>query len=305
MLLWSWASAPAWAKDESAGAMLKDIEALFAAGDFESASQGVNELLIKDQRLASETKARVYLMKARLEMAYGRSAEIRLWLAKAHEANSALALDPVKDPPQLNAVWEDLKTTKGGQAAVAQQTTGGTGKFAVGLLPLGIGHFDAGRFKDGLLFATSEALFLLASSSVVEEKNDQYLLGGVSFLGIYGYELYDMLPSLSALHAEAASSLRFSLSFFPFGVAQAKNGDSAKAFAIAAIQSVLLTLGVTSEKIGQRNVALGLFAAGWGYGILDGVSNHADRAGTAFQFRVLPTATEGRAGAMLLSTLSL
>lgn len=304
-LFWIWTAAPASGRDgDSPAARLKEAEALFAAGDFESASRGVNELLIRDQSLAAEARARVYLMKARLELAYGRSAEIRLWLGKAHEANPGLSLDPVKDPPQLNAIWVELKQTRGGGTAVAQQTTGGTGTFAVGLLPLGIGHFDAGRFKDGLLFATSEALFLLASTTVVDDKSDQYLLGGVTFVGIYGYELYDMLPSLSS-HADAASGLKFGLSFFPFGVAQAKNGDSAKAFALASIHSILITLAVTSEKDGQRNVALGLFGAGWAYGILDGVSNHADRPGTAFDFRLVPTASQGRAGALLVSTLAL
>jgi hypothetical protein len=297
---------PALAKEgESAASRLKEAEALYAAGDFESASRGVNDLLIRDQGLSAEARGRVYLMKARLELAFGRGAEIRLWLAKAHEANPNLDLDPVKDPPQLNAVWEELKQAKGPAPAVAAQTTGGTGTLAVGLLPLGIGHFDAGRFKDGLLFASSESFFLLASTTVVEKKSDQYLLGGVSFLGIYGYELYDMLPSLASNHPEGTQSLRFGLSFLPFGVAQAKNGDSAKAFAIASIQSVLLTVAVTSEKTGQRNVGLGLFAVGWAYGILDGVSNHAERSSTAFQFQVVPTAVAGQAGALFVSTLAL
>lgn len=300
-----WNSAPAEAKDASTASKLKEVEALFAAGDFESAARGVNEALVHDQSLPSEAQARLYLMKARLEMAYGRVSEIRLWLAKAHEANPGLALDPVKDPPQLNQIWEDLKKTKGAPAVVAQQTTGGTGSFAVGLLPIGIGHFDAGRFKDGLLFASSEALFLLASTTVVDDKKNQYVLGGVSFVGIYGYELYDMLPTLASSHPESAHSLRFGLSFFPFGVAQAKNGDSAKAFALASIQSVLLTLGVTSEKTGQRNVALGLFAAGWAYGVLDGVSNHADKPASAFRFRVVPVAGSKHHGAALESTLFL
>ncbi len=59
MLLSIWASAPASAKDESAGSKLKEVEALFAAGDFESASRGVNDLLIRDQSLSSEAQARV------------------------------------------------------------------------------------------------------------------------------------------------------------------------------------------------------------------------------------------------------
>ncbi len=298
-------AAPAEARDGSAATQLKEAEALFAAGDFESASRGINEILVQDQSLPAEAQARVYLMKARLEMAFGRGAEIRLWLGKAYDANPGLALDPVKDPPQLNATWEDLKRTRGTPAAVAQQTTGGTGLFAVGLLPLGIGHFDAGRFKDGLLFTSSEALFLLASTTVVDDKEDQYVLGGLSFLGIYGYELYDMLPSFAPAQAESAQSLRFALSFFPFGVGQAKNGDSAKAFGLASMQSVLLTLAVTSEKDGQRNVALGLFTAGWAYGILDGVSNHAEKSASRFRFRVVPTASSARPGAALESTLFL
>ena len=268
-------AAPAQAREEGP-AKLKEVEALFAAGDFESASRGINDILIQDQSLPAEGRARVFLMKARLELAYGRLSEIRLWLAKAHAVSPNLTLDPVKDPPQLVATWEELKHEGGAATVESKPMGGGVGNFYIGLLPLGVGHFDAGRFKDGLLFTTSEALFLLASS-LVESKANQRVLGGMSFLGAYGYELFDLIPNQVARDAEAAQTLRYSLSFLPFGVAQAKNGEFIKAFGIATAQSVLLTVGVMSPGESQRNVALGLFAASWSYGILDGIANHQDK----------------------------
>ncbi len=309
VLLLGGAAAAEAREGEVAAAKLKDAEALYAAGDFESASRGLNEILIRDQGLSPEARARLYLLKARLELAYGRSSEIRLWLAKAHDANPTLALDPVKDPPQLNAIWEDLKQEGGAALPESKPAGGGLGNFYVGLLPLGIGHLDAGKYKDGLLFTSSEALFLLASS-MVEKKRDQRILGTLAFLGAYGYELFDLLPTQTTRDADSAASLRFGLSFFPFGVAQAKNGDYTKAFGIATVESVLLTVGVMSTGESQRNVALGLFMAAWAYGILDGVANHQDRLADTesepeapFSVGFQPATEDGRLSGLVVSTL--
>lgn len=286
-------------------ASLKEIDQLFASGDFEGTQKRVNELLVKDTDLPAERRAQLYLMKARLELAYGHHGELRLWLGKAKRANPSLALDPVKDPPQLVAVWDDLKRA-GGEARPKPE---GTGSFAIGMLPLGIGHFDAGRYKDGALFLSLESLAGLAASTSVHGSG---AFGALTITGAYGYELLDMLPELARRGESGAGTVRYMLSYFPFGVGQAKNREPLKAVSLAALQSVLLTAGSLAPEAGQRNTSFGLLGLVWAYGVLDAVSNHVDVTLSGdgdeeppFRFAVIPTKGERGYGAAAQFTLSL
>lgn len=80
-------------------------EAMFAAGNFAQALRQVNDLLVEDQQISPSLRARLYLLKARLELAFRHTDELALWLAKAHGQDPALTLDPLIDPPGLVEVW--------------------------------------------------------------------------------------------------------------------------------------------------------------------------------------------------------
>jgi hypothetical protein len=266
------------AAGQSAGSLAVG-EQLYAAGDYDGASQQINELLARDGTLPAAERARAYLMKARLELAYGRQAEIHLWLAKACQANPQLTLDPVKDPPSLIAAWRELRKHQT-QTAARAEAQESPGRFLAGLLPFGLGHVEAGRPKDGALFLSAESLALLAAATLPRGEDDHadhpraHRLGAGLLLGLYGYELVDLLPELTAYEPSWASGLSYGLSFAPFGVAQAKNHEPVKAAALAAVDAVLLTAATMGTDDAQRRAALGLLGVAWVYGIVDGLLNH-------------------------------
>lgn len=268
---------------------LKDGEQLFSAGDFDGSAKKVNELLLHEGDLKASERAKLYLMKARLESAFGRKHDVRLWLEKAHQTDSSLALDPVLDPPPLQLAWDDIKRaskpakvpTEPEGPTLANPSAGGAASIGASLLPLGFGHDLSGRYRDGALFLSSELLVLLAANTLPSSDNPsarqtqhpraREVLGSVAFLGLYGYEVGDLLADVGGI--------RTMLNFFPLGAAQAKNGDTSKALAIAAAQSMLLTAGALAPQDSQRRMALGLLGVTWIYSIADGFVY--DHGGTA------------------------
>lgn len=277
-------------------ASLPEIEASFAAGDFEATARRVNELLIRDFELPPERRAAVYLMKARLELAFDRPAELRLWLTKAYQTDPSLALDPVKDPPKLIAVYDEIRGAPkrvGGKGDAANKETVALKEgdaFWVGLMPFGIGHFDADKPKDGGLFLSAELLSLLATATLPEPKSGghrshRFVFGTMTFAGIYGYELLDMTSVLASRDPASTSRLRYALSYFPFGVAQAKNREPLKAWSLAVSQAALLTTATLASEHHQRRSALGLFALSMAYGIYDGLTHHRDALASTFEER--------------------
>ena len=91
-------------------ASLSEATTLYDAGDFGSATVMVNEMILNEGALAPENMALVFLLKARLELAFDRPLELRLWLTKARALGLPLTLDPLKDPPQLVSLWTEIGT---------------------------------------------------------------------------------------------------------------------------------------------------------------------------------------------------
>lgn len=273
ILLFALAAAP-----QARADTLKESETLFSSGDFDASAKKVNELLLDEERLKGADRAKLFLMKARLELAFGRKHDVKLWLEKAYQADATLALDPVLDPPALQAILTELKRAPKPVApppAADAEPTHAAMSVAAGLLPFGFGHDLAGRYRDGALFLSSELLVLLAantlpSSDEPEDRRTQHprareIIGGTFFLGLYGYEVGDRLNDVAGI--------RTFLDFFPLGAPQAKNGEPAKALAFAAAQSMLVTAGALAPRPAQRNMALGAAAVAWAYGVIDGFVN--------------------------------
>ena len=298
----------------SVEAHLKETETLFRAGDFDGAAKRVNDLLVDEAGLAPAERGRLYLMKARLETAFSRKQEVRLWIEKAFQADPTLTPDPVLDPPALQSAWEDVK--RGSHSATKDVGRSGRGDndkgigVATGLLPFGFGHMSEGRYRDGALFLSSELLFLLASNTLTNGAPSFVpagpLLASATFAGLYGYEVGDRLGDIAKQNPDAAATLHSALSLFPLGAAQAKNGDGTKALAFAAAQSALLTAAALSPKDGERRMALAAFAVTWAFSIVDGFANDHGNSGkdsdkSAAAMSVMPLAN---GGAMLTVTIT-
>ncbi len=253
---------------------LRESEILFGAGDFDTAAKRVNELLVDEAKLAPPVRAKLFLMKARLEAAFGRKQpEVRLWLEKAHQTDGTLALDPVLDPPPLQAIWAELKKKDGGKFDKTTRLGEAPDRpsLLTALLPFGFGHVAEGRFRDGALFLSSELLFLLAANTLPGDKGEEdrdgrvhprarEILGGFSVVGVYGYEVLDRRGDLGFL------------ALMPFGVGQMRNGEPAKAMAFAAVEALLLTAGTIAPREKTRRMALGAAGLAWLFGAVDALT---------------------------------
>jgi hypothetical protein len=273
------------ARAEPTDDRLHEAEALYAKGAYGEAAKEILPLLVADETLSPERRAQAYLMKARLELAFARGSEWRLWLAKAHRAFPALGLDPVKDPPQLLAHWKELQASAGEAPAdgapPAPEATARRGALAAltSLLPLGVGHFEDGQVKSGALFLATESLVLLASATLPRPddagddlarwRRARVALSTIGLLGAYGYEVLDILPVVSSRDEDLAQAARAVLPIAPFGVGQVANGEATKGATIAALEAVALTIGVLADSSRQQRGAAVAFAALWAYGTLD------------------------------------
>lgn len=306
-------------------AAIRVVENLYGRGAFDEASRRLNDLLVIEVQLGPKDQGRIYLLKARLEFAFNRKDEVKLWLGRAHAADPDLALDPVRDPPPLIAQWEHLKSP----AAMARSVDPGTAtsasaidgpsSFAMALLPFGIGHFDAGRARDGALFLTTEALIGVGAHSLSgfegtsegsserqEAAHARAIVGGAGLIGAYGFELVSILPDLTKVSPDSAARLSKHLSLAPFGAAQAKNGNYVRAGVVASLQTgMLLTAGMAPTD-GQRRTALGAFTLTWIYAAYDGYRHHNAAAMTADapQLRMFPLIGAKTYGAGFAFTLS-
>lgn len=168
---------------------LKQVETLYAAGEYEGAARGVNELLIKDQELPAEIRARAFLMKARIEMAYGQASESRVWLAKAYEVNPSLTLDPVKDPPQLHAIWGQVKGGSKGPATQATNAQDDRLRYIMSYMPFGVAQTKNGHYERALLIGVGQTI--LAAVGATSEGVEQRRVAATLFFASWGYSIYD------------------------------------------------------------------------------------------------------------------
>jgi hypothetical protein len=264
-------------------AAFAEIEAAYAAGDFDAASRAVDSLLVKVATLPSHQQAVVYLAKARLETAFGRPESARQWLVRADDADPRLTLDPVKDPPALRAAWADVRRQRVARHSVGDRSAtvksdegaGGSGRGAEVsttklMLPLGGGHFAAGWARDGALFLTTE-LALGAAVTTAVPMRTRWATGAAVALGMWGYELLDRLPLLAATDRNWGGRVHDAVAIAPFGVGQVRNGSPGAAVVIAGTQLGLLVAAARADDERGRNVALGAFLAAWAAGSAEAV----------------------------------
>jgi hypothetical protein len=209
---------------------LAEVEALYKTGDFDAAADRVNAMLRDEATFSGPDRARLYLMKARVELAFDRKDDLSLWLGKAHDADPSLTPDPVLDPPQIHAAWEDVKQLGAKTAAPAAPPPEASPE------------------------APENPRAMLAAQ---QGTRDQRLLSRT-------------------------------LSIFPFGVAQAKNEQLGKAFAVATLHTALLAVAaLTDNEVVRRNAEVA-FAATWAASAYDGLKND----GRGLSVRLAPQVSE-------------
>jgi hypothetical protein len=166
-------------------------------------------------------------------------------------------------------------------------------RFWLGLVPFGIGHFDARQPEEGYLYLGTESLIILVAAELdrrnvesneraknfyshrIEERNYHGILLGVTgYLGAWGHEIADLAPELHARDAGKTQWARYMLSYFPFGVGQAKNGDMAKSIGVGCTEAALLLLSIAAPTSTQRTLSLTLFYSALAYGAFDGWLYH-------------------------------
>jgi len=306
----------------SPAAILELAETSWSKGLFRLASRQSAVLLLDDSRLSQQELSRLYLLKARLELTFEQVENARYWLGKMERVNPGAVLDPVKDPPELHALWQEAQAA--GQRVAPRSSPALLGDtlprpVALAVLPLGVGHFDAGRPKDGFLFLSTSLLMITgampiaesgggASSKDVEDRSRDrardraHLFSGLTLTGVYGYELLSMMPDLYARNRVVADRVYRGLSVAPFGAAQFKNGDTLTGLTVAATQAVLLTGATVSTDARQRRTMLGLFAFSWLYSAVDGVAGHKAWAAptmTSNAIRLYPDLVRTEDGAVM------
>lgn len=196
LLPWSLALSPvAYALDS---VPIRQLEALIAAGDFESANKQVTTFLRFEDDLPTAQRGQLYLTKARLEVAFGRTYDMQLWLAKAFAATPEQKLDPLRDPPQMLAAWLEFEREKAALQPSLAQNGAGSG---IALLPFGAGQFLRKDFGKALTLAGLESWSLFGFLTLHEP--DRHI-GLALFLGLWAYGVFDAKTT----HAGSATESR-------------------------------------------------------------------------------------------------
>ncbi len=90
-------------------AILSRAEDHYSHGNFPAAQNELN-LLSPTQQLNNAERGRFYLLMARLDFVFNKGGTARQWLEKLYTAQPTAKLDPVADPPEALAIWEQIKS---------------------------------------------------------------------------------------------------------------------------------------------------------------------------------------------------
>lgn len=110
--------------------VLGNAEQAFDNGEYATADQLSDGLLPDKSTLPANEKARLCVLRARLDFAFARTNQARLWLDELAGITTDSVFDPMKDPPELVFLWERTKAdalaarvAKAAKAVSTAQTT--------------------------------------------------------------------------------------------------------------------------------------------------------------------------------------
>lgn len=250
LLVFLLAAPPAFAEGVEA------ISEAYAAGDFDGASQLINDLLLHENNLSPADRAQVFLMKARVELAYGRRGELSLWLGKAYQADHGLTLDPLLDPPVLQHALDEVRENAPPQPAAPKEKTApapepvpvpntaaadadlppppnveralsteevSTGPSGVstmlGLLPFGLPQARNGDDAKALVLAISHGIALTATVRSTDPAQAQMARG--VFAASWLYSLYDGFKNRPSTSATLIGGHGFGIDIVPLATGPA------------------------------------------------------------------------------------
>lgn len=307
---------------------LEAAKRFYEQGDYQAADRKLDILALREAHLGLEALKELYVYKSRVEFAFGRLEKMKLWLDRLHRLDASYELDPAFDSWAARAYFSELQQRRSGrdtpgesdhdpahtespdaekpedhehspgddaslfeQLHAEQDKLREASQFWVGLLPLGIGHFDAGRYRWGAVYMGSEILALLVASrfgvesaedtratyadDASEDDSSFFVLMGLSgFVGLWGYEVLGLMDLQIERDHQKAEWLHLGLSFVPFGVGQLKNGEPEKAIGFAAVQSSFLLLSGLAPTGTLRSLSGALGTVSLLYGAYDGWAHH-------------------------------
>lgn len=292
------------------GGRLERAETLFAKGEFAEAESLANGILVEDSLKDLAERTRLYLLKSRIEHAFGRVDGVRLWLQRLHAINPEARLDSFQDPPLSFAIWKELTAANPPppppavpapepadsslpqRIAEADNSLREHSVFWASLLPFGIGHFSNGQYVEGSAFLGGQVLLVFSLQGVlatyqakagrengwtvetIDRLGRLEVLGWLAFLGLWGHELNHLTPVLERKHPDETPWVRYVISFAPFGVGQMKNGEPAKAAIFAGAETAFALLSILSSNSRFRTLGSSFFWGSLIYGAYDGWANH-------------------------------
>lgn len=283
---------------------LEKAEKLFEDGKFNE-SQKIAISLWENAALSdSEDQYRISVLLCRISFIYKKDSDISKWFERLYRQNKEFVFDVYVDPPELHEKWNKFRDAKNEENAKSFSgiTTGikKKSKSWIGFMPFGIGHFDFERYPQAVGFAALDifSIYLMQSGSrksarsddsqTIADPNDdnvhtqgikQTLAGVFLFTGSWGYQVADLAPDIySRDRSTPIDSIRYGLSFVPFGVGQYKNRHFKKAWILGSVQLVGLSVGMFSDKQSLAS-SMGYlsFALSYGYSIYDAWFYHEDR----------------------------
>ena len=304
-LLFSTATLPLFANSTSMDEELKAALDHYQSGTYNKSEQIADKLLKSEETLDNAQLTKLYLLKARIGFAFSADKKAKTWLNKLCLLDPQAELDPLKDTPEARAIWTDMRADintvcgrKFANATSAPPTRlQKTARFWIKLVPFGVGHFDAGQYVTGTAFLLGESAAVYSRAVLLENEksfrdvsinaeNELFpkTVAPLLFAGIWGYELLDLLDEMKLAAPGKQETVRYYLSVFPLGVAQAKNHEYGKALGFGIIQLSLLATTIAAERKRVRQGAFGLLVTSIVYGAFDGWANHlSSEAPTALQ----------------------
>lgn len=312
----------------SGATQLERAEASYLKGDYDRALKAARTLEASG-RAPAALRPRLYLLLARLAAVYEDEANVRRWLKALYAVEPQTQLDVYNDPPMLFNTWQAMiaaapkppppsgSPSPAASAAPPPPSAAGTASAAkakpavnprahsigwVSYLPFGIGHFDEDQYQTGLAFLALDlgavyGSIAMAGTAQGGDQTPRLLVGPAAVFGLYGYELLDLLPTLSGRNAESGESLRDALPFFPLGVGQAANGEIGKAIGFGVVQAGFLAEAVTTDDDGLRRLSTAGFVAAYAYGCYDAWSKEPPAGAKSGHVQVLPLPTFSAHGA--------
>lgn len=290
--------------ESSAASALGRAETMFKDGQYDGARKIVDS---RYPELMADTalKTRAVVLKIRLHFVFNETDQGKSLVQSLDLQDLSSSFDPLSDPPELISIareeaqkknvaqTQELANKKIEPVPLTAIPTNDDSKlrrvarFWLGVTPFGVGHLDTGEYLKAAKYMSFDFGAFYVSSVFRGKENFSAKLTSLSendlypnriseliFMGTWGYEVLDLMPTLLARDHFRANWARWWMSFLPLGVAQVKNGEPAKGFGLGFAQVSLAVYSMSAKHDHQRSLARNILLGTLVYGAYDGWLNH-------------------------------